>query len=327
MSNGDLRQWSWLAPIWSGLLKELTTGTLPHAVLIGGAPGLGQLTLAQALVAAALCTQPTAAGACGLCRSCQLHQLSTHEDVQVLMPDAGKHSIGIDPVRELCAQLALSPQRAPRQVALVALAEQLTVAATNALLKTLEEPPGSALLILVAEQPRALLPTVRSRCRQVLLSTPALPQSLAWLHAQGLPAADASWRLLLNAGAPLAARDETEAESALKLAAGLLALLRRQVGSAQLVRQEKPQIGLLRRVLLAVLEWSARPVPAEVAAHLPPPLPDLLGLTARMHSSSLLPIARLAWRSRQWVGSGVREDLQLLVPLEQLMQSLDATRT
>jgi hypothetical protein len=247
----------------------------------------------------------------------------THEDLQLLLPPEGKNSIGIDPVRELCAQLTLTPQRAPRQVALLALAEQLTLAATNALLKTLEEPPGSALLILVSEQPRALLPTVRSRCRQVLIGTPALPQALGWLQTSArLAPAEAAWRLLLNAGAPLAALDEGESDGALKLAAGLLAVLRRQVGSAQLVRQEKPQIPLLRRVLLALLEWSARPLPAEVAAVLPRPLPELFGLTARMHSSSLQQIAQLAWRSRQWVGSGVREDLQLLVPLDQLVQSI-----
>lgn len=314
----------WLRAPLTALVAELRNGTLPHAVLIGGAPGLGQALVAQALAATALCTQPTATGACGSCRSCQLLALQTHEDYQSLAPPEGKSSIGIDPVRELCAQLALSPQRAPRQVALLALAEQLTIPATNALLKTLEEPPGGALLVLVSEQPRALLATVRSRCRQVLLATPPLQASLDWLTAdRRLAPADASWRLLLNSGAPLAASTETDAEGALRLAAGLLALLRGQVSPAALVRAEKAQLPALRRVLLVLLELAARPLPADLAAVLPRPLGELLGLTARMRSSSLWQIAQSGWRSRQWVGSGVREDLQLLVPLEQLVQSMD----
>lgn len=317
----------WLAPALQALLRELREGSLPHAVLVGGAPGLGQSVLAQALAAAALCTQLTPSGACGRCRSCQLRELGMHEDFQSLLPPEGKNSIGIDAVRDLCAQLALGPQRAPRQVALIGLAEQLTVAATNALLKTLEEPPGAALLVLVSEQPRALLATLRSRCRQLLLPTPPVDQALAWLSGpQSVPPADAAWRLALNSGAPLAALAESEAEAglALRLGAGLLAMLRGQVSAAALVRQEKHQLAALRRVLLVLLELTARPLPQSPSAQLPRPLPELLGLTARMRSSSLWQIAQLGWRSRQWVGSGVREDLQLLAPLEQLVQSMDA---
>lgn len=317
----------WLRTPLAALLSELRDGTLPHAVLVGGAPGLGQPLLAAALAAAALCTQLTATGACGQCRSCQLLALGTHEDFQSLAPPEDKHSIGIDSVRELCAQLSFSSQRAPRQVGLIGLAEQLTVAATNALLKTLEEPPGGALLVLVSERPRALLATVRSRCRQVLLATPPLPLALDWLTTEcRLPPADAAWRLLLNSGAPLAALAESDGEAgaALRLCAGLLAMLRGQVSAAALVRQEKSQLAALRRVLLVLLELTARPLPRSVSERLPRPLPELLGLTARVRSSSLWQIAQLGWRSRQWVGSGVREDLQLLVPLEQLVQSMDA---
>lgn len=317
LNSNDL---PWLASTTARLFEMRQLDRLPHALLLGGSTGQGQQLLARELAAAILCTQPQAGRACGLCRSCVLHRMGTHEDFHLLVIPEDKKSIGIELVRDLSQQLSLSPQRAPRQVAIIELAEDLTLVANNALLKTLEEPPGAAVLILVSEQPRSLLATIRSRCNQWLLPSPGLNEAIAWLQQHAAcSAAQAAWRLLLNNGAPLPALAESSDRGLLELADSLLELLRGQQSALELVRANRNQLPALRRLLLVLLELGVRPESAMTT--LPEPLPQLLGLTARMHSSSLQRITQLLWQSRHWTGSGIREDLQMLVPLEQLQHA------
>jgi DNA polymerase III subunit delta' len=142
---------------------------LPHAMLFAGADGIGKRTLALALVAWLLC-EANGDDACGACASCRQVAAGSHPDFQLLAVASGKKEIGVDRVRDVKRFTQLRPVRGSVKVAVIDDAHMLTVAAQNALLKTLEEPPERSLLILVANTPDALLPTVRSRCQRVQFS-------------------------------------------------------------------------------------------------------------------------------------------------------------
>ncbi len=165
--------WPVIGHEWAvALLRQaVTTGRLGHAYLFTGPKGVGKGTLAQALAQAVLCTGDVPP--CGRCRACRLVGAGRHPDLHRLAPQDG--SLKIEQVRELERQLALTPVEGSRHVAILEGMEWATVGAANALLKTLEEPPPSVLLILLAEEADALLPTIVSRC-QVLPLRP-LPRA------------------------------------------------------------------------------------------------------------------------------------------------------
>lgn len=184
------------------LRAAVTDDRLPHALLFAGADGVGKRSVALALVAWLLC-EADGDDACGLCAACRQVAAGSHPDFQVLTVASGKKEIGVDRARDVKRFTQLRPLRGSVKIAVINDAHMLTVAAQNALLKTLEEPPEHSLLILVANNPDALLPTVRSRCQRVQFSplpddavieiltrdhglTPATAQQLAAL-AEGSP--------------------------------------------------------------------------------------------------------------------------------------------
>jgi DNA polymerase-3 subunit delta' len=148
------------------LRAAVTQDRLPHALLFVGPEGVGKYSLALALVAWLQCEQG-GDEACGACPSCRRMVAGSHSDVQVLTVATGKKEIGIDRVRELKRFMQLRPAGGKVKVALIDDAHLLTVAAQNALLKVLEEPPPHSFLVLVSSNPDALLATVRSRCQRV----------------------------------------------------------------------------------------------------------------------------------------------------------------
>ena len=144
----------------------------PQALLLIGPASVGKTTLALDLAAGLLCHAEDAAGRpCGGCRSCHLIDAGGHQDLHRLAPEGAGHQVRIgnpeDPepgtVRHLLRELARLPVEGTRRVAIVEGAHRLNEDAQNALLKTLEEPPPGATLILCAAEPERLLPTVRSR--------------------------------------------------------------------------------------------------------------------------------------------------------------------
>ena len=110
---------------------------------------------------------------------------------------------GVDTIRELIGQLSVSPQLGRAKVAILPQAQRMTESAANALLKTLEEPPGAAYLFLLTDQPNALLPTIVSRCRRLLVQ-PDEASALVWLRQQPAGQGATVMHLRLNQGAPLA---------------------------------------------------------------------------------------------------------------------------
>lgn len=205
-----------------------------HAQLVVGPPGTGQFAFALALVQAWLCEAPVGQRpgglACGVCDGCHLVAQRSHPDLRLLVPEAFRSQAGlaadegegddgkkrkpsqeikVDQVRATLDFSERTAGRAPLKVVLVHPAEALNAVAANALLKTLEEPPGSMRFVLGCGAPDSLLPTIRSRCQSVVLKPPPRDQALAWLEAQGVR--DASLQLDACGGQPLAALEHVQA--------------------------------------------------------------------------------------------------------------------
>ena len=203
----------------------------PHALLIHGPRGIGKHALALNLGHALLCESPSDDGlACGRCASCRYAIAGQHPDlmrIELVELDAdGEYqpvdAIGVERVRALTDFVQLTSHRNRAKVALIAPADRMNAAAANALLKTLEEPPASTYLMLVAEQPARLPPTIVSRCRRLAAPRPSADEAKAWLAAHDVTDGD---RVLAQAaGAPLAALPLAEAGVQAERAAWLAAL-------------------------------------------------------------------------------------------------------
>jgi len=144
-------------------------GQAAHAYLFSGPVGVGKATLARAFTASLLCDEPRNGDACGACAQCTRLAAGTHPDVRLVEREEERRDVRTEQAREVTRWLMLRPLMASRKVAVVDDAECLNEHGQNALLKTLEEPPGAAVLILCATDASLLLPTVRSRCQRVAL--------------------------------------------------------------------------------------------------------------------------------------------------------------
>jgi DNA polymerase-3 subunit delta' len=139
-----------------------------------------------------LCRQRVAGGACGVCRDCTLHAAGTHPDWNYISFEENdktkvmRKEIVVEQIRDLGAWFALTPQRGGAQVALIEPANAMNPNASNALLKTLEEPMRDRYLLLLCESPMRLSATIRSRCQRIELHTPSATIALEWLHARGI---------------------------------------------------------------------------------------------------------------------------------------------
>ncbi len=163
--------------------RALASGRAPHAYLFEGPSGVGKELAARALAAGLLCESPDRqpdADACGACRACTLFAAGNHPDFHLIHrglhkrhPErsirAGKGLfLVVDVIRHFLIEPAnTTPRLGRRRVFLIRDAERMNEGAQNALLKTLEEPPGSAGLILVTSSAERLRPTIRSRCQRV----------------------------------------------------------------------------------------------------------------------------------------------------------------
>lgn len=152
------------------LQRQEQSGRVPQALLITGPPNVGKSSVARFFAQYLDCRGEHRP--CGQCRSCRKVVSGNHPDIRILDDD---ESLKIDQVRELQRELSLSPLEGEYRVALLCNFERATTSAANALLKTLEEPPGSVVVILTAVDPGGLLPTIVSRC-QILTLRP-LPDS------------------------------------------------------------------------------------------------------------------------------------------------------
>ena len=203
--------------VWSGLvgqaplvatLERAVAGTdMNHAWLFTGPPGSGRSNAAMAFAAALQCEQ----GGCGECHACRTALAGSHADVSVTRTE--KLSIGVDEVRDLVRRSSLAPVGHRWQIMIVEDADRLTEQAANALLKSIEEPTARTVWLLCAPTVEDVLPTIRSRCRLVVLRTPSPPDVAEFLtRRDDVPEAIASFAARASQGhigrARALARDE-----------------------------------------------------------------------------------------------------------------------
>ncbi len=151
---------------------------LAHAYLVMGSPSGSGLALAQSALKLLYCEQPQKP--CGSCASCHRVDRRQHPDISWLEPEKKSRIIGVDQIRELNAKLAQTSFSGGWKAGVILACDRLREEAANAFLKTLEEPPGKTLLLLVTDQAQLMLPTILSRCQKLVLEeSPAKPE---WLE-------------------------------------------------------------------------------------------------------------------------------------------------
>lgn len=223
---------------WQALLR-LGLVRLPHALLLTGAPGLGKRQFAEQLANLLLCERIDATNAtptsCGECPGCRWLSADSHPDIRYVSPESDdsddddsdgtsatekspekavsptakakakkrtRASIKVGAIRELEDFVFVGSHRQGRRVILITDADAMNNIATNALLKILEEPPATVYFILITSNKDRLLPTLRSRCRQLAFARPSLAVATLTLRELGVPKGSEAL-LSLAGGAPL----------------------------------------------------------------------------------------------------------------------------
>src|SRR5690606_5959589 len=147
---------------------------MTHAWLVTGPPGSGRSVAARAFAAALQCTgSGGVTGGCGRCLACTTTLAGTHPDLTVVATD--KVVIAIEEVRSLIMTAARTPSTGRYRVIVVEDADRMAERTTNVLLKAIEEPPPHTVWVLCAPSAQDVLPTIRSRCRGVVLRVPPAP--------------------------------------------------------------------------------------------------------------------------------------------------------
>jgi len=197
----------------AALRRALARNRLPHAILFHGPIGVGKATTAGILAQALNCAERGFADACGVCASCRKVARGLHPDVLWVAPQRGSIRLGqvsprrseasdAEPANEpIVSWVGYRPYEGRRRVVVIDDAHTMNASAQNALLKTLEEPPPSSMLVLVTPAPASLLPTIRSRCQPLRFQP--LPPALLRQHLEevgGLPGEEARLRAALAAG-------------------------------------------------------------------------------------------------------------------------------
>ena len=201
-----------IEPTWIATpLRRALEARHAHALLIHGPGGVGQFELALALAKGWLCEatdRPMADRPCGHCASCKLHTARSHPDLLVLVPEALREALGwdvagdgdeagegkrkpskevrVEAVRNAIAFATTTSARGRGKIVVIHPAERMNDVAASAFLKTLEEPAGDARFLLCSSAPDSLLPTIRSRCRQLVLPVPPASEAEAWLAHRGV---------------------------------------------------------------------------------------------------------------------------------------------
>lgn len=262
-------QLSWLQAFSDSWRNRVDQGRVPHALLLAGRPGVGKRAAAAWLVRERL----------GIADGGGVPEhpwrKPEHADLHWVGPPEDRHSIGIEQIRDLVSELALTSYEGGGKAAVIEPANAMTDNAANSLLKTLEEPPGDALIVLVVDRIGRLPATIFSRCQRLELPLPSRETALEWLGQQD---SDVDWAAALNlsGGAPLAAlemRDRVEdargmAQSFGELASGSNSALEVAARWATL------DPGFVLEFLAQQVQTCIRAAVSGDIAHLPKSLPE-----------------------------------------------------
>jgi len=180
--------WGLVGHEWAvQMLKEhLTHASIRHAYLFCGPPGLGRRTLALRLAQALNCPQPVGPGEpCGKCKTCQQIERMQYADLAVIQAEKEGGTLKVEQIRAIRQSLVLKPYQGKYRVALFLRFQEANANAQNALLKTLEEAPAHVILILTADTPEQLLPTITSRCEIMRLRPLSIETVEGYLGERG----------------------------------------------------------------------------------------------------------------------------------------------
>jgi DNA polymerase-3 subunit delta' len=187
----------WLERFAENWNDRIRHGRVPHAVLLAGPPGVGKRAAARWIARTTLGMNASSLPVYG-------DEPPEHADLRWIRPPDDKESIGIEQIRQLVADFSLTSYEGGGKVAVIEPANAMTVNAANSLLKTLEEPPGDAVLVLVVDRVGKLPATIFSRCQRIDIAAPSEEVSLAWLDRLQ-PGTNWVEALRVAGGAPLAA--------------------------------------------------------------------------------------------------------------------------
>ncbi|MBV7534646.1 DNA polymerase III subunit delta' [Duganella sp. sic0402] len=300
----------WQESSWQQL--QTLRQRMPHAILFHGAAGIGKSDFIEKFAQGLLCEAVLPDGhACGQCASCGWFSQQNHPDYRRVRPEsmedepvegeegegeakkaakskAPSKDIKIEQIRALADFMNISTHRQGLRVVVLYPAEALNMPASNALLKTLEEPPPGTVFLLASNSLDRLLPTILSRCRKFALPMPSHDEALAWLKAQGVADAD-SW-LREQGGAPLAAMQQAETGSREELETLLQLLAHPTVEGALKVADKLQKVPLsgpvscLQRWLYDVFSYKL----AGNIRYYPRYQKELASLADKVHVSRLL---------------------------------------
>lgn len=182
----------------AALRRALSQGRVGQSLLFSGPASVGKTLVVETLAQSLLCAQPTAP--CGTCRSCAAVTRRTHPDCLWLEPESPTAHMPLEAIREVLQQLHQTPMQGARHVAVILGVEQLSGEAATMLLKTLEEPPQAAYLLLTTHDAGRVLPTIVSRCRLLRLLPADCAALAAWLTTARQVSTDLAHRLAVMAG-------------------------------------------------------------------------------------------------------------------------------
>lgn len=271
----------WLEPAWNEARRQRG-----HALLIHGPGGVGQFELAMLLAQTWLCEQPRQGQPCGVCEGCRLLGAFAHPDLRVLVPEQWRERLGLAAAEEEGAEAGeaggsaagkgkaagreirvgevraaidwaqRTSTRGGLKVLVLHPAQRLNLIAANALLKTLEEPPGALRLVLCCEDPQALLPTVRSRCQMLGLRVPDAAAAVSWLQSHGVE--DAALLLQAAGGRPAQALELAQEGISARLWPEMPDLVRQGRAEAFAALPAPRVIECLQKLCLDLLNRSRR---------------------------------------------------------------------
>lgn len=227
----------WLHKSFNDLIMRYREAKLHHGLLFMGAPDSGKTDLCQDVAKALLCKNTQAQKApsstatlggffddeqeqldmaaassetleaCGTCKSCLLIDAGSHPDLHLIVTE--KSQIGIDAIRQTITKVSQTAQLSGNKVVIIPQIELMSESASNALLKTLEEPTPNTYLLMTTNESQRLLPTVLSRCEKISVPMPSYEQSADWLHEHNIEQPSKA-ALLAYGSSPIKYRRELE---------------------------------------------------------------------------------------------------------------------
>ncbi|THB63423.1 MAG: DNA polymerase III subunit delta' [Gammaproteobacteria bacterium] len=174
----------WQMDQWQKLRQGIESERFPHAIIIGGEADTGKALFSDFIAAFLFCKKEGREQACGECAECRYYQAGSHPDFRLVEPEKEGGIITVNQIRELSSFFSMSSQMMGYKIAIIRPADRMNTNAANSLLKTLEEPAGKSLIILVSDLPLSLPATIRSRCQMVESSIDDHKSITDWVSQQ-----------------------------------------------------------------------------------------------------------------------------------------------